>query len=102
MRRANAATGRPAGSDRRSVRWCATLAALASTAATGWAQPAPFYKDISGAVWVVKDLSRTLTGWKGLGLEQVRDHGRIVLDGPGRRRARFVSGRLEGFAIEIL
>jgi catechol 2,3-dioxygenase-like lactoylglutathione lyase family enzyme len=61
-----------------------------------------FYKDISGAVWVVKDLPRPLAAWQSLGLEEFRDHGRVVLGAPGRRGARFVSGRLGRFAVEIL
>jgi catechol 2,3-dioxygenase-like lactoylglutathione lyase family enzyme len=84
------------------MRWCATLAALASTAATGSAQLPEFYKDISGAVWVVKDLSPTLAGWRSIGLEEVHDHGRIALDGSAGRGARFVSGRFGRFAIELL
>jgi hypothetical protein len=35
------------------VRWGATLLIMVCTAATGWAQLPAFYKDISGAGWVV-------------------------------------------------
>jgi hypothetical protein len=84
------------------VRWGAALVALASTAATGWAQLPAFYKDMSGAVWVVKDLSKPLAGWRSVGLEQVSDHGRIVLDAASQRGARFASGRLGRFAVELL
>ena len=84
------------------VRWVAALLTLACTAATGWAQLPAFYKDISGAVWVVKDLSKSLTGWRSVGLEQASDHGRIVLDAASQRGARFASGRLGRFAVELL
>jgi hypothetical protein len=84
------------------VRWGAALVALASTAATGWAQLPAFYKEMSGAVWVVKDLSKPLAGWRSVGLEQVSDHGRIVLDAASQRGARFASGRLGRFAVELL
>jgi hypothetical protein len=84
------------------VRWGAALFALASTAATGWAQLPAFYKEMSGAVWVVKDLSRPLAGWRSVGLEQVNDHGRIVLDAASQRGARFASGRLGRFTVELL
>jgi catechol 2,3-dioxygenase-like lactoylglutathione lyase family enzyme len=84
------------------VRWGPALVVMASTAATGWAQLPAFYKDLSGAVFVVKDLPRSLAGWRSVGLEQVRDHGRITLDAPAKRGARFASGRLGSFAIEII
>lgn len=84
------------------VRWGAAVLALACTAATGWAQLPAFYKDMSGAVWVVKDLSRPLAGWRSVGLEQVSDHGRIVLDAASQRGARFAAGRLGRFEVELL
>jgi catechol 2,3-dioxygenase-like lactoylglutathione lyase family enzyme len=84
------------------VRWSVALVALASTATTGWAQLPTFYKDLSGAVFVVKDLPLSLAGWSSVGLEQVKDHGHIALDIPAKRGARFASGRLGSFAIEIL
>ncbi len=84
------------------VRLCATLLMLSCTAALGWAQVPAFYKDIGGAVWVVKDITRPLAAWPSVGLEDIRDHGRIVLDAAGPRGARFVSGRLGRFAVEIL
>ena len=84
------------------LRGCATLLALAATAATGWAQLPEFYKEISGAVWVVKDLPRSLAAWHSLDLEQIQGRGRIVLGGPGRIGASFVSGRLGHFAVDII
>ena len=84
------------------LRCSATLVALAATAATGWAQLPEFYKEISGAVWVVKDLPRSLAAWHSLDLEQIQGRGRIVLGGPGRIGASFVSGRLGRFAVEII
>ena len=84
------------------VRWSVMLAALASTAATGWAQLPAFYQHVRGAVWVVKDLSTPLAGWRKVGLEDVRDHGRIVLDATTKRGAHFASGHLGNFAVEIL
>lgn len=84
------------------ARCCAMLVTLAGTAAMGWAQLPEFYKDISGAVWVVKDLSAPLAGWKRLGLEEIRDHGRVALGGSGQLGARFATGRLGRFAVEIL
>jgi hypothetical protein len=37
-----------------------------------------------------------------VGLEQVNDHGRIVLDAASQRGARFASGKLGKFAVEML
>jgi hypothetical protein len=84
------------------VRGSAALLALVCTAATGWAQLPAFYKDMSGAVWVVKDLSKPLAGWRSVGLEQVSDRGRIVLDAASQCGARFATGRLGRFAVELL
>jgi len=84
------------------LRWSAMAAALAGTAALGWAQLPPYYKTIGGAVWVVKDVSRPVAGWRSVGLEEIRDLGRIPVDGPRPLGARFVTGRLGSFAVEIL
>ncbi len=84
------------------VRGAAALLVLAGAGVTAWAQLPDFYKEISGAVWVVKDMSGPLAGWRSVGLEQVNDHGRIVFDVLAKRGGRFVSGRLGNFAVELL
>jgi catechol 2,3-dioxygenase-like lactoylglutathione lyase family enzyme len=78
------------------------LFALAIAAATSRAQLPDFYKTISGAVWVVRDAPSALTGWRNIGLENIRDHQRITLDGTKPISARFVTGKLANLDVEIL
>jgi catechol 2,3-dioxygenase-like lactoylglutathione lyase family enzyme len=82
--------------------WIVLAGMLVSTGASGWAQLPDFYKTMGGALWVVKDASRPIAAWQNVGLEDIRDHGRITLDSSGRHAARFVTGRLGSFAVEIL
>ena len=82
--------------------WIVLAGVLMCAGAPGWAQLPDFYKTMGGALWVVKDASRPVDAWRNVGLEEIRDHGRIALDSSGRRTARFVTGRLGGFAVEIL
>ena len=70
--------------------------------APGWAQLPDFYKTMGGALWVVKDASRPVAAWRNVGLEDIRDHGRITLGSSGRHAARLITGRLGSFAVEIL
>jgi len=85
---------------RQSARLVAALGLLAVCAAA--AELPAFYNRVSGAVWVVKDLNGPLAAWRSIGLEQVEDHGRIVLDAASQRGARLATGRLGGFAVELL
>jgi len=82
--------------------WIVLAGILMCAGAPGWAQLPDFYKTMGGALWVVKDASRPLAAWPNVGLEDIRDHGRITLDSSGRRAARFITGRLGSFAVEIL
>jgi catechol 2,3-dioxygenase-like lactoylglutathione lyase family enzyme len=75
---------------------------LVCAAAPAWAQLPDFYKTMSGAVWVAKDASRMVAAWQKVGLEEIRDHGRFMMDGSRRLAAGFTTGRLGGFAVEIL
>jgi len=82
---------------------CIVLAGMLLCAgAQGWGQLPDFYKTMGGALWLVKDASRPLAAWRNAGLEDIRDHGRITLDGSRRLTARFITGRLGSFAVEIL
>jgi len=52
-----------------------------------------------------RDLGRerrvaAVAAWRNVGLEDIRDHGRITLDSSGRREARFITGRLGSFAVK--
>ncbi len=84
------------------LRWSALAVMMVCGGMPGWAQLPDFYKTMAGAVWVVKDASRPVAAWRTVGLEEIRDHGRITVDGPDRRSARFMTGRLGSFAVEIL
>lgn len=82
--------------------WSAMAAMLLSGGAPAWAQLPDFYKTMDGAVWLVKDASRPVTAWRTVGLEEIRDHGRIGLDGPRQFTARFITGRLGNFAVQMI
>jgi len=82
---------------------CIVLAAvLVSTSALAWAQLPDFYKTMGGALWIVEDASGPVAAWRNVGLEDIHDYGRITLNASGRRAARFITGRLGSFAVEIL
>jgi hypothetical protein len=82
--------------------WIVLPGILLCAVAPGWAQLPDFYKTMDGALWVVKDASRAVAAWRNVGLEDIRDHGRIALDNSGRRAGRFITGRMGSFAVEIL
>ena len=82
--------------------WIVGAGLLVFTGAPGWAQLPDFYKTMGGALWVVKDTARPIDAWRFVGLEDIHDHGRITLDTSGRHAARFFSGRLGSFSVEIL
>ena len=75
---------------------------LVSSSAPAQAQLPDFYKTMGGALWVVKDASKPVAAWRNVGLEDIRDYGRITLNASGRPAARFITGRLGSFAVEIL
>jgi len=83
-------------------RCCAVAGMLVWAGVPGRAQRPDFYKTMGGAVWVVKDASRAVAGWRKVGLEEIREQGRITVDGPRRLKARFITGRMGSFAVEIL
>ena len=84
------------------LRWIVLAGFLLCASATGWAQLPDFYKTMGGALWVVKDAPRAVAAWRNVGLEDIRDHGRIMLGNSGRLAARLITGRLGSFAVEIL
>jgi len=84
------------------LRWIAVAGMLVCAGMQAWAQLPDFYKRMGGGIWVVKDASQSVAAWRKVGLEEIRDEGRITLDGPGRLRGRFIAGRLGSFSVEIL
>jgi len=54
-------------------------------------------------VWVVKNASQAEDAWRKVGLEDIHEQGsRITVDGPRRLGAKFVTGRIGHFAVEII
>lgn len=84
------------------MRWIAVAGLVLSAGMQAWAQLPDFYKTMGGGVWVVKDASGAVAAWRKVGLEEIRDQGRIKLDRSGKLRGRFITGRLGSFRVEIL
>jgi hypothetical protein len=83
------------------VRHSLALVLLAGSALPCLAQLPAFYSTTAGAVWVVKDESSSLAAWRGLGLDPVHDDA-VVIDGQPNAGARFASGRMGRFAVNLL
>jgi hypothetical protein len=75
---------------------------LLCVCAPSWAQLPDLYKKMVGAVWVVKNASQAEAAWRKVGLEDIHEQGRITVDGPRRLGAKFVTGRMGRFAVEII
>ena len=82
--------------------WIVLAGILMCAGSPARAELPDFYKTMGGALWVVRDASRSVAAWRNVGLEDIRDHGRIMLGNSGRLAARLITGRLGSFAVEIL
>jgi len=82
---------------------CSVVAGmLVAVGVPGRAQLPDFYKTMEGASWVVKDASTPMAAWQKVGLEDLRDHGKIAAEGSQRLSGRFITGRLGSFEVQIL
>ena len=86
----------------RPVHWCVRLALLAASASLAHAQLPAFYKEIAGAVWVVKDLPPVTEAWRGVGLADIRDQGNSSPAAAGQPATHCVTGRLGRFTVALL